>query len=125
MLVGLGTASTPAGEVLVAQIGDEICVYSAQFGVHTCGNTELIDEGKLFAVVPDCPTAVILGVLPDGVRSVQTESADSPEAREIPVSSNVYAGRIPLSDTVISGTIGSVPFEVSAPFGVMAQNCAG
>ena len=97
-LVGLGVAQTQAGEVVVAELGEEICTYSVSNGLHTCASPELIAAGKGLVLVPGCPTSTVVGVLPDGFRSVEA-TVDGGKPTDIPVTSNVYVGSIESGDT--------------------------
>jgi hypothetical protein len=126
-LVSLGTTSTQAGEVVVAGLGQKVCAYAVDLGVNTCGSINLINEGKLFVVVPSCPTGLIIGVLPDGFRTIQSEGAGETAAggvSEIPVSSNIYASEIALVETTLSGVAESGDsFTAEAPLGRLGEAC--
>lgn len=123
-LVGLGIAQTQAGEVVVAELGDEICTYSVGNGLSTCASPELIAAGKGLVVVPGCPTNLAVGVLPDGFRSVEV-TVDGGKTTEIPVTSNVYVGSIEPGDATVaaSGPDGK-SFAVELPLDSMVgQAC--
>lgn len=121
-LVSLGAADTDEGEVVVAGFGQNVCAYSVSYGISNCGGVNLINEGKLFVVAPDCPRSLVMGVLPDGFKTVQ--AASSAGVQDIPVSSNVYLSQLEASDFVLSAVAESgESFKVEAPFGNVEGSC--
>ena len=124
-LVSLGTASTSEGEVVLAGLGENVCAYSVEHGISNCGTINLINEGKLFVVVPNCPNTLIMGILPDGFSSVQAEVTDKAAGTtDIPVSSNIYMSELANSETLLSGTSDSGhSFKVEVPVGKISASC--
>jgi hypothetical protein len=133
-LVGLSSTDTKAGEIVVADFGQNVCIYLTDHAMSTCGTTTLIEAGKLLTVAPSCEgRVVVVGILPDEVKSVKIGPAedDATEGIEtVPVTSNIYAAEIEPVDTVVSGTTESGrSFETEVPLGqlrgspVGAANC--
>jgi hypothetical protein len=124
-LDSLGTASTSEGDVVVAGVGQNVCAYSVEHGVSNCGTLTLIEEGKLFVVVPNCPSPLIMGVLPDGFSSVHVGAGDKADGEtDIPVSSNIYISELANSETELSGISDSgQSFKVEVPFGQISAPC--
>jgi hypothetical protein len=127
-LIALGSASTQNGEVVVADLGQNVCAYSVELAVSTCGGVNLINEGKLLAVKPGCKSDIVIGVLPDGVTEVrvetEAETAASGDTPVVPVTSNVYTAELEPVETVLTGTSDSgESFKVPIPLGKLPSNC--
>lgn len=110
------------GTVVVAALGDEeICAYSEATEVGTCATAALAEAGRAFSAAPaaECGSYHVIGIMPDGVSSLQAKAAGTDAVREIPVTSNVYEATLGAEETVLTSQ--NPPVEVVLPLGDYAR----
>jgi len=125
---GVGVAHNSAfGDVVVASIGGYVCAYSIDAEISTCGTIELLAANGLVAVKPGCEEHLVVGLMPNGVdRLAVNETGDdvSGEARNVAVTSNVYAARLkPVQTTLVGSDDSGDSYSVDLPLGETPRNC--
>lgn len=109
-LSGLGVATTKSGgEVVIAQLGQNVCAYSVEAAVSGCATIESIKAGQMVVVKPACGKPYVMGVVPDGFDRLSVLHPGSAQgaADELQVTANVFAAELAPEATVLTGTADS------------------
>jgi hypothetical protein len=113
-----GTAETPSGdEVLVTGAAARICVQNLATGLSNCADSDLAAAGQVYSAAPDfeaspqgCGAWQIIGLMPDGVESLNVVAEGAEEPANIPVVDNVYTATVAPVRTILSS--GSISVEI-------------
>lgn len=126
-LSGLGTVQTAAGQVVVADYGTNVCIYITQQSFGTCGGINLVRGTGLYVVAPGgCGPSTVVGILPDGYKSVRATSGNDTADQKVPVSSNIYVAEVGAGETVLTAATDSgESFRTVIPLGRTGSAPAG
>lgn len=122
---GLGTASTKgSGDVVVASIGQYVCLYAVDAGLSGCNELAAITNGNVNVVVPGCNHHLVIGLVPDGVTHLSVITPGGAGRGSIPIVSNVYAAELDPLPTILSGaTESGRALRIDMPLDTTPTNC--
>jgi hypothetical protein len=112
--------------VVAAEVGGRVCVLSEGLEVGVCAGRGLAESGKAFSAAPaGCGSYHVVGVMPDGVTSLDATTADGRDAGSIPVQGNVYEATLPAEDTILSSASAGIEVELPlADYAAADSSCA-